>query len=40
LMPQGGVIFGDGMEKDFLGFNSGAVAEIRAAAVRARLVVG
>lgn len=38
LMPQGGVIFGDGMEKDFLGFNSGAVAEIRAAETRARLV--
>ena len=30
----------DGMEKDFLAFNSGTVAEIRAAAVRARLVVG
>jgi hypothetical protein len=39
LMPQNGVVFGDGMEKDFLAFNSGAVAEIRAAEVRARLVV-
>jgi NAD kinase len=38
LMPQGGVIFGDGMEKDFLAFNSGAVAELHAASVRARLV--
>jgi NAD kinase len=40
LMPQGGVVFSDGMEKDFLSFNSGAVAELRAAEVRARLVVG
>lgn len=39
LMPQGGVIFSDGMEKDFLAFNSGAVAQIRAADTRARLVV-
>jgi NAD kinase len=39
LMPQGGVVFSDGMEKDFLGFNSGAVAEVRAASVRARLAV-
>lgn len=39
LMPQGGVVFSDGMEQDFLAFNSGAVAEIRAAAVKARLVV-
>jgi NAD kinase len=39
LMPQNGVVFSDGMEKDFLAFNSGAVAEIRAAEVRARLVV-
>jgi NAD kinase len=40
LMPQAGVVFSDGMEKDFLAFNSGTIAEIRAAEVRARLVVG
>lgn len=40
LMPSGGVIFGDGIEADFLGFNAGAVAEVRAAEQRAQLVVG
>ena len=39
LMPSGGAIFSDGMEADFLQFNSGAVAHIRAAEQRARLVV-
>jgi NAD kinase len=39
LMPSGGVIFSDGMEADFLQFNSGAVARVRAAEQRARLVV-
>jgi len=38
LMPSGGVVFSDGMEADFLNFNSGATAEVRAAAQRARLV--
>ncbi|MEM6806812.1 MAG: sugar kinase, partial [Bacteroidota bacterium] len=28
LMPAGGVIFSDGVEKDFLQFNSGTIAEI------------
>jgi len=40
LMPSGGVIFSDGMEADFLQFNSGAIACVRAAEQRARLVVG
>lgn len=40
LMPSGGVIFSDGMEADFLQFNSGAIAHIHAAEQRARLVVG
>lgn len=40
LMPSGGVIFSDGMESDFLQFDSGATARIRAAEQRARLVVG
>jgi NAD kinase len=40
LMPSGGVIFSDGMESDFLNFNSGASAHVRAAEQRARLVVG
>ena len=30
-MPSGGVLFSDGMEDDFLAFNSGVVAELRAA---------
>ncbi|HRI53842.1 MAG TPA: NAD+ kinase, partial [Pseudomonadota bacterium] len=38
-MPLGGVIFSDGVEADYLTFNSGAVARIRAAPQRARLVV-
>ena len=38
LMPSGGVIFSDGVESDFLEFNSGAVARIHPAAGRARLV--
>lgn len=38
-MPEGGVIFSDGVENDALAFNAGSVAEVRAAEVRARLVV-
>jgi hypothetical protein len=38
-MPAGGVIFSDGIEHDALEFNSGAIARIRAAKERARLVV-
>jgi NAD kinase len=38
LMPGSGVIFSDGIEADFLNFNSGSVARIRAAEQRARLV--
>ena len=38
-MPSGGAVFSDGMESDFLEFNSGAVATVRAAEQRARLVV-
>ena len=40
LMPSGGVIFSDGVESDYLQFNSGAKLTIRAAAESARLVVG
>lgn len=39
LMPSGGVVFSDGIEADYLPFNSGAVAHVRAAEQRARLVV-
>jgi NAD kinase len=39
LMPSGGAIFSDGMEADFLQFDSGAIARVRAAEQRAHLVV-
>ncbi|MCC6741913.1 MAG: NAD(+)/NADH kinase [Planctomycetia bacterium] len=39
LMPTGGAIFSDGIEADFLPFDSGRIARIRAANRRARLVV-
>ena len=39
LMPSGGAVFSDGMEADFLQFNSGARARVHAAEQRARLVV-
>jgi len=38
-MPQNGVIFSDGVEEDFLPFNSGAVARIGLADKKVRLVV-
>jgi NAD kinase len=37
-MPEGGVIFSDGVEADALAFNSGAAAVVRAADRKARLV--
>jgi NAD kinase len=39
LMPSGGVIFSDGIEEDFLLFNSGATATLKAAPETAQLVV-
>lgn len=39
LMPANGVIFSDGIEDDFLEFNSGTIARIRAAGERARLII-
>lgn len=39
LMPSGGAIFSDGIEADYLEFNSGAAATVAAAEQRARLVV-
>ena len=39
LMPSSGVIFSDGIESDFLEFNSGSIVHIRAAEQRAKLVV-
>jgi NAD kinase len=39
LMPSGGAVFSDGVEADFLQFNSGATAKVRAAEQRALLVV-
>ena len=38
-MPEGGVIFSDGVEADYLQFNSGASATIGIAAKRTNLVV-
>ena len=40
LMPSGGVIFSDGVEADFLHFNSGSSAIVRAAAETAQLIAG
>jgi hypothetical protein len=37
-MPDGGIIFSDGVEADALAFNSGAVALIRASDRKAKLV--
>lgn len=38
-MPQGGVIFGDGVEADYLTFHSGSIARIGLAEQRVRLLV-
>lgn len=40
MMSEGGVIFSDGIESDFLAFTSGTVATIGIAEERAKLVVG
>lgn len=40
LMPEGGSIFSDGVESDFLEFNSGASVTIRVAEQQAQIVVG
>jgi NAD kinase len=40
LMPAGGVIFSDGIESDFLRFDAGVTARVRAGAQRAQLIVG
>lgn len=39
LMPTNGVIFSDGVESDFLHFNSGSIATIGIAREKASLVV-
>jgi hypothetical protein len=38
-MPENGVIFSDGIEADYLNFNSGAIANIGLAERKARLIV-
>lgn len=38
-MPTNGVIFSDGVEQDFLNFNSGAIGHVGLAAASAQLVV-
>ncbi len=40
LMPENGVLFSDGVESDFIEFNSGAEATIGLAPLRGNLVVG
>lgn len=39
MLPEQGVIFSDGIENDFLEFNSGTIAEISIAPQRSKLVV-
>ena len=39
FMPNNGIIFSDGIESDFLHFNSGAIATIGIAAEKANLVI-
>ena len=39
-MPDGGVIFSDGVESDFLAFNAGAIATIGLSKKRTQLVIG
>jgi hypothetical protein len=39
LMPENGVIFSDGIESDFLAFNSGTVVTINLAAIQGQLIV-
>lgn len=39
ITPENGVFFSDGIESDFLHFNSGTIARIRCAKVQAKLVV-
>jgi len=40
LKPEDFKLFSDGVERDFLEFNAGAIGHVRRAAQRARLVVG
>jgi NAD kinase len=40
LMPTAGVVFSDGVESDFLHFNSGFIARVHAADQKAHLVIG
>jgi len=40
LMPENGILFSDGVEADFLGFNSGAETTIGVSETRGHLVVG
>ena len=40
LMPTNGVIFSDGIETDFLKFNSGCIATIGIAPETAKIVIG
>jgi hypothetical protein len=39
MMSEGGVIFSDGVESDFLQFNAGVIARVHSAQQKARLVI-
>ena len=39
LMPEGGAIFSDGIESDFLEFNSGSAVRVKVADQQARIVI-
>jgi NAD kinase len=39
-MPEGGVIFSDGVESDYLAFNAGAIAEVGLSSRKTNLVIG
>lgn len=39
FMPENGVIFSDGIENDFLNFNSGAIAEIQVADKKVNIII-
>ena len=39
LMPEGGVIFSDGLEDDYLQFNSGVIVSVSVSAITGQLII-